>query len=301
MIRQSTSGPSAGLRRSVDLKSASADVDVAWMNSAMTSRPLAVEAIGLQKRFGEKVAVAGVDLRVERGAFFGLVGPNGAGKTTTLRMITCLLRPDSGSAVVDGLDVWSDPTAAKSRFGVLPDDLRLFERLSGREFLSYVGLLRRLDPAVALHRSDELLDVLGLGGAANELVADYSQGMRKKIGLGAALIHVPPVLFLDEPFESVDPISARVIQEVLAHYRDNGGTVIFSSHVMETVERLCDNVAIVHSGLVVASGTTDEVRAGRSLEQAFIDAVGGTGSGLHRLEWLRGESGAAPTMPAAVA
>ena len=277
-------------RRVRPLKEVAGGADVLGMSTGGSPCAPAVLAVGLQKRFGEKVAVAGVDLRVERGSFFGLVGPNGAGKTTTLRMITCLLRPDAGSAEVDGLDVWSDTTAAKARFGVLPDDLRLFERLTGREFLTYVGLLRRLAPEVARGRSEELLGVLGLRPAADELVADYSQGMRKKVGLGAALIHVPAVLFLDEPFESVDPISARVIQDVLGHYRSSGGTVIFSSHVMETVERLCDYVAIVHDGRVVATGLTDQVRAGRSLEQAFIDAVGATSTGVEHLDWLRGGS-----------
>jgi ABC-2 type transport system ATP-binding protein len=248
---------------------------------------LAVEAINLRKRFGEKVAVERVDLRVKRGSFFGVVGPNGAGKTTSMRMITCLLRPDDGHAFVDGLDVWADPTAAKHRFGVLPDDLRLFERLSGVEMLTYVGLLRRLDPDVAKRRADELLDVLGLTKARNELVTDYSQGMRKKIGLGAAMLHVPAVLFLDEPFESVDPVSSRIIQDVLARYRENGGTVIFSSHVMETVQRLCDEVAIVHDGRVVAHGPTEAVCAGRSLEQAFIDAVDAGSREVTDLGWLQ--------------
>ena len=253
----------------------------------MTPDPsLAVEAFGLQKRFGEKVAVERVDLRVQRGSFFGVVGPNGAGKTTSMRMITCLLRPDAGHAIVDGLDVWSDPTAAKHRFGVLPDDLRLFERLSGLEMLTYVGLLRRLDPAVAKRRADELLEVLGLTKARHELVTDYSQGMRKKIGLGAAMLHVPAVLFLDEPFESVDPVSSRIIQDVLGRYRENGGTVIFSSHVMETVERLCDEVAIVHDGRVVATGPTSEVCAGRTLEQAFIDSVDAGSRIVADLDWL---------------
>jgi ABC-2 type transport system ATP-binding protein len=246
----------------------------------------AVEAVGLQKRFGNKVAVERVDLRVERGSFFGVVGPNGAGKTTSMRMITCLLRPDAGSARVDGLDVWEDPTAAKHRFGVLPDDLRLFERLSGLEMLTYVGLLRRLSPAVARRRAEELLDVLGLTRAQHELVTDYSQGMRKKIGLGAAMLHVPAVLFLDEPFESVDPVSSRIIQDVLARYRASGGTVIFSSHVMETVQRLCDHVAIVHDGRVVADGPTAEVCNGRSLEQAFIDAVDAVSREMNDLDWL---------------
>jgi ABC-2 type transport system ATP-binding protein len=253
---------------------------------------LAVEAVGLEKRFGEKVAVERVDLRVNRGSFFGVVGPNGAGKTTSMRMITCLLKPDAGYAYVDGLNVWEDPTAAKHRFGVLPDDLRLFERLSGIEMLTYVGLLRRLTPEVAKKRAEEMLEVLGLTRARNELVTDYSQGMRKKIGLGAAMLHVPAVLFLDEPFESVDPVSCRKIQEVLALYRANGGTVIFSSHVMETVQRLCDHVAIVHDGKVVAHGPTAEVCGGRSLEQAFIDAVEGGSREIGELDWLHIEENA---------
>jgi ABC-2 type transport system ATP-binding protein len=262
-------------------------------SSARQPNPkLAVEAVGLQKKFGEKVAVERVDLRVERGSFFGVVGPNGAGKTTSMRMITCLLRPDHGYAYVDGLDVWADPTAAKHRFGVLPDDLRLLERLSGLEMLTYVGLLRRLDPKVAKRRAEELLEVLGLTRAQHELVTDYSQGMRKKIGLGAAMLHVPAVLFLDEPFESVDPVSSRIIQDVLARYRENGGTVIFSSHVMETVQRLCDNVAIVHDGRVVADGPTAAVCNGRTLEQAFIDSVDAGNRQVTDLDWLHIAEGA---------
>ena len=247
----------------------------------------AVLVSGLRKRYGDKVAVDGVDLRIERGAFFGIVGPNGAGKTTTLRMITCLLRPDSGTVIVDGIDVWADPIAAKARFGVLPDDLRLFERLTGRELLTYVGLLRRLPKELAAQRCDEVLEVLGMTGSADDLVADFSQGMRKKIGLGAAILHVPSVLFLDEPFESVDPVSARVVQDVLGQYRESGGTVVFSSHVMETVERLCDSVAIVNGGRVIATGPTESVRQGRTLEQTFVDAVGAREVKLDHLDWLR--------------
>lgn len=255
----------------------------------------AVLATGLVKRYGTKIAVDGIDLAVGRGLFFGVVGPNGAGKTTTLRMITCLLRPDAGRVLVDGIDVWADPVRAKSRFGVLPDDLRLFERLTGREFLTYVGLLRKLPRDLAEQRCREVLDVLGMSGSADDLVADFSQGMRKKIGLGAAILHVPSVLFLDEPFESVDPVSARILQEVLAQYRASGGTVVFSSHVMETVERLCDHVAIVHGGKVIATGPIDEVRAGRTLEQTFIDAVGAREVRLDHLDWLRSGLGAPRT------
>lgn len=254
----------------------------------------AVLAAGLQKRYGSKVAVKGVELRVPRGSFFGVVGPNGAGKTTTLRMITCLLRPDAGTIIVDGVNVWDDPIEAKRRFGVLPDDLRLFERLTGREFLTYIGLLRKLPEPLAKQRCEEVLDVLGMVDTGNSLVADFSQGMRKKIGLGAAILHVPSVLFLDEPFESVDPVSARVVQEVLGHYRESGGTVVFSSHVMETVERLCDHVAIVNAGEVVASGPTAEVCAGRTLEQTFIESVGANEVRLDHLDWLRSNLAATP-------
>jgi ABC-2 type transport system ATP-binding protein len=255
--------------------------------AALADTNAAVQAIGLRKAYGERVAVERVDLYVPRGAFFGVVGPNGAGKTTTLRMITCLLRPDEGTVIVDGLDVWADPVLAKTRFGVLPDDLRLFERLTGREFLTYVGLLRRLPEDLARQRCEEVLEVLGLLSSSNELVTDYSQGMRKKIALGAAILHVPSVLFLDEPFESVDPVSARVVQDVLGHYREAGGTVVFSSHVMETVERLCDHVAIVHGGRVIASGHTEDVRNGRTLEERFIESVGASEVRLDHLDWLR--------------
>jgi ABC-2 type transport system ATP-binding protein len=230
--------------------------------------------------------VAGVDLDVPTGSFFGLVGPNGAGKSTTLKMTTGLLRPDAGRAVVVGIDVWDTPVEAKRRIGVLPEDLRLFDRLSGAELLEFNGLLRGMDPAVIAARSRDLLDVLGLADAAGRLVVDYSQGMRKKIALACALLHAPRVLFLDEPFESVDPVSARTIREVLEHYTASGATVVFSSHVMETVERLCDRVAVMHQGRLVAAGSVEEVRGGRSLEDAFIDLVGAVDVGRTALPWL---------------
>ena len=248
---------------------------------------MAVRLLGLVKRFDTKLAVAGVDLEVPTGSFFGLVGPNGAGKTTTLRMATGLLRPDQGTAVVDGVDVWADPVSAKSRMGVLPEDLRLFDRLGGSELLGYTGELRSMPRDVIASRSVELLDVLGLAEAAGTMVVDYSQGMRKKIGLACALLHAPRVLFLDEPFESVDPVSARTIRAVLQRFTGAGGTVVFSSHVMDTVERLCDHVAILDAGRLVASGPTDDVRGGRPLEDVFVELVGAAHrSGSHDLSWL---------------
>jgi ABC-2 type transport system ATP-binding protein len=242
---------------------------------------------GLAKSFGAKRAVDAISLAVPHGCFFGLVGPNGAGKTTALRMATGLLRPDAGSAVVDNIDVWQDPRAAKARIGVLPEDLRLFDRLTGTELLSYTGLLRSMPEPVIAERSGELLGVLGLTDAADTLVVDYSHGMRKKIALAAALLHGPRILFLDEPFEAIDPVSARAIRGVLERYTDGGGTVVFSSHVMELVERLCDRVAVMHLGRVVSEGSLDEVRGGRaSLEDAFVELVGATEVDGRELGWL---------------
>src|SRR5918911_4199581 len=187
---------------------------------------------GLAKRFGPKLAVAGIDLDIPHGSFFGLVGPNGAGKTTTLSMVTGLLRPDAGTVAIDGLDVWRNPSDAKRRIGVLPEDLRLFDRLTGAELLTYNGLLRGMPAAVVEARSRELLGLLGLAEAAGTLVVDYSHGMRKKIALAAALLHAPRVLFLDEPFEAIDPVSARTIRTLLDRYTAGGGTGGFSRHVV---------------------------------------------------------------------
>lgn len=257
----------------------------------LASGPPAVSIRGLKKSFGAKVAVRGVDLEIPAGTFFGIVGPNGAGKTTTLRMTTGLLRPDAGEVSVDGIDVWRDTVEAKRRIGVLPEQLQLFDRLTASELLTYVGLLRSMDEATVLSRSRELLDVLGLTSAAGVAVTDFSQGMRKKIGLACALLHAPRVLFLDEPFESVDPVSARTLRAVLRRYVASGGTVVLSSHVMDTVERLCDHVAVIHEGRVVAAGTTSAVRGGRDLEEVFAELVGATRSAEVGLDWLSSSSG----------
>lgn len=250
-------------------------------------RSMAVQLRGLAKRFGPVPAVSGIDLDVRRGRFFGLVGPNGAGKTTTLAMVTGLLRPDAGSIRVDGIDVWARPLLARERMGVLPEGLRLFERLSGRELLHFTGRLRGMPTAKVDERAGELLAVLGLSDAGDQLVVDYSTGMRKKVALAAALLHNPAVLFLDEPFEAVDPVSARTIREVLRAFTGRGGTVVFSSHVMDLVERICDDVAVMAGGRVLAVGPVDEVRAGRPLEEVFVELVGGgVVRGDTGLDWL---------------
>jgi ABC-2 type transport system ATP-binding protein len=234
----------------------------------------AIEVRGLRKSFGPKEAVAGIDLKIAAGSLAGLVGPNGAGKTTSLSMMTGLLRPDGGQVVINGLDVWADPVAAKAAIGVVPAEARLFERLTGGETLEYAGRLRGLPAGEARSRAAQLLDVLDLAADAKRLVADYSTGMRKKAALGCALIHNPPVLFLDEPLEGVDPISADVIRRLLTRLAGSGSTVLFSSHVMELVEQVCDHVSVIDNGKIVATGTTDQVRGGKTLQQAFIDLVG---------------------------
>ena len=241
---------------------------------------------GLVKRFDSKVAVAGVNLDVPTGSFFGLLGPNGAGKTTTLSMAVALLRPTAGTAYVLGHDVWSDPVEAKRRLGVLPDGVRMFDRLSGAELLAYTGLLRGMDPGEVDARAKDLLDVLGLSDAGRTLVVDYSAGMKKKIGLACALLHAPRLLVLDEPFEAVDPISAALIRDILHRYVHGGGTVVFSSHVMEVVEKLCTHVAIMADGAIKSVGTLDDVRRGRDLEDVFVEVVGGRTATGEELSWL---------------
>ncbi|GGX14885.1 ABC transporter ATP-binding protein [Streptomyces noursei] len=262
---------------------------VATPDGALAGPP-AVRIEGLWKRFGEQTAVHGIDLTLPAGHFIGLVGPNGAGKTTTLSMVTGLLRPDSGRVEIGGHDVWQDPVGVKSRIGVLPEGLRLFERLSGRELLAYIGRLRGLPGAEVDKRAGQLLDVLDLSGSQHKLVVDYSTGMRKKIGLAAALLHNPEILFLDEPFEGVDPVSAQTIRGVLERYTSSGATVIFSSHVMELVESLCDWVAVMAAGRIRAQGPLAEVRgAAPSLQDAFLELVGARGRGAgQNLDWLGG-------------
>jgi len=242
--------------------------------------------VGLSKRFGDTVAADRVDLVVPSGSFYGLVGPNGAGKTTSLSMAVGLLRPDTGTARVLGLDVWSDPERAKALVGVLPDALSYPERLTGRELLTYVGLLRGLARRVVAERTEELLSVLGLAEARDNLVVDYSTGMRKKIGLAAALLHAPRLLVLDEPFEAVDPVSAATIRTILARLVVSGGTVIFSSHVMPLVERLCSHVAVIARGKVLVAGTLAEVRAGRALDDVLVDLLHADIGGAEGLVWL---------------
>ncbi|TDQ03318.1 MULTISPECIES: ABC transporter ATP-binding protein [unclassified Leifsonia] len=249
------------------------------------TRPTVLTISGVQKRYGDTVAVDGVTLDIAEGSFYGIVGPNGAGKTTTLSIITGLLRPDAGRVVVHGVDVWAEPVRAKHIIGVLPDKLRLFDRLTGAQFLRYAGTLRGLSAKTVRARTGDLAAAFGIEDALDRLVADYSAGMTKKIALAAAMIHSPRLLVLDEPFESVDPVSAANIIDILQRYTAAGGTVVVSSHGMDMIQRVCDSVAIIVRGQVLASGTIDEVRGEQTLEERFVDLAGGR-KAAEGMEWL---------------
>ena len=240
---------------------------------------------GVTKSFGQTRAVDRIDLTVPAGTFYGIVGPNGAGKTTTLSMIAGLLRPDQGVIEVAGIDLRAAPARAKRQMGILPDRLRTFDRLTGRQLLHYYGALRGLRSSVVESRTADLARAFDLTDALGRTVSDYSTGMTKKIMLAGAMIHSPRVLVLDEPFESVDPVSSAVILDILAAYVDHGGTVILSSHGMELVERVCSGVAVIVAGQVLAQGTVDAVRGDLTLEQRFIELAGGLGD-AEGLEWL---------------
>ena len=245
----------------------------------------AVEIRGLAKLFDDKVAVDRINLTIPSGSFYGLVGRNGAGKTTTISMVTGMLQPTEGTALIRGIDMWADPLKAKAHLGVLPDGVHLFDKLTGEQLITYSGYLHGIDKETVASRVKDLLAAMDLTDAAGRAVADYSAGMTKKIALAAALVHAPSVLILDEPFEAVDPVSAANIQDILRGFVASGGTVIISSHVMDLVQRLCDHVAVMDSGRILAAGTVDEVRAGVSLEERFVQLVGGRTSS-EGLSWL---------------
>lgn len=246
---------------------------------------IALQVSGLTKSFGGQHAVDAIDLTVPAGSFYGIVGPNGAGKTTTLSMIAGLLKPDEGTITVCGVDARNNPRAARRLIGVLPDRLRTFDRLTGKQLLSYFGALRGLPARTVDERVADLARAFDLTEALGRVVSDYSAGMTKKIMMAGALIHSPRVLILDEPFESVDPVSSTVILDILTAYVNNGGTVILSSHGMDLVERVCSRLAVIVAGQVLAEGTIEAVRGGVTLEQRFVELSGGV-SDAEGLEWL---------------
>lgn len=274
------------------------------MNSVEPERVPAVETFELVRRFGDFTAVDRVNLRVERGQFFGFLGPNGAGKSTTIKMLTGLLQPTGGSVRVLGRDLAEESLEVKRRIGVVPEDLNLFERLTGAEMLTFTGRMYGLAREETTARGRELLALMELDADPKKLVVEYSHGMKKKLSLACALIHRPEILFLDEPFEGVDALASRTLKDLLLKLTARGITVFLTSHVLEIVERLCTHIAIITEGRLVVEGALGELRRGialadgdagsnpLSLEDYFIRVIGGARpAGENVLPWLAGEEG----------
>jgi ABC-2 type transport system ATP-binding protein len=255
--------------------------------SRFGTAPPALEIAGVTKRFGEKVAVNDLSLRLAPGDFLGLLGRNGAGKSTTLKMVTGLIEPTSGSIRINGLDVGTEPIAVKRLMGVMPEDMALLDRLTGPQFLRFVGRMYGLTDEVADARREELFVTLDLHPEPGGLITDFSYGMKKKLALCAALIHGPRIVFLDEPFEGIDPVTSRTIKGILLALRGKGVTLVLTSHVLEIVEKTCPLVAIIDEGRLLGFGTLEELRSahgGGSLESVFLGLVGGGRTG--DLSWL---------------
>lgn len=256
--------------------------------------PPAVELDGLTRRFEDKVAVDGIHLTVGQGEFFGFLGPNGAGKSTTIKMMCGLLPPTSGTARILGIDVTADPLGVRRRIGVLPEEVSLYERLTPVESLCLVGRLHGLSEDEIGQRTAALLDLMEIEeGDRHRLVLDFSMGMRKKVSLAAALIHGPRVLFLDEPFNGIDVVTMRAIQDVLRDAVARGVTIFFSSHILDLVQRLCTRFAIIHHGVLRVCGTLEQARlqmgadGDATLEDLFVQVAGGDRSGSGGLEFYR--------------
>ncbi len=251
---------------------------------------LAIETHQLTRYFDDFCAVNAIDLRVERGTFYGFLGPNGAGKSTTIKMLTGLLAPSQGEILVLGMDVL-DPRQAlevKRRVGVIPEDLALFDNLTAREYLTFVGRMYLLTRPTIRSRTDELLALLGLENEEKKLTLEYSHGMKKKLALAAALLPNPDLLFLDEPFEGVDAVTSRVIRDLLGGFVTRGSTVFLTSHVLEIVEKLCTHVGIIVKGGLVEQAALETIRQGESLEDRFLQKAGADALATPKLSWLEG-------------
>ena len=248
----------------------------------------AIRTEALTRRFGDFLAVDALDLGVRRGSFFGFLGPNGAGKSTTIKMLTGMLAPSGGRIKILGRDLAADPLAVKRLIGVVPEDLNLFDRLTGAEYLTFVGRMFELGRGLVAERTAELLRLMELEDKPRSLLIEYSHGMRKKISLAAALIHNPQVLFLDEPFEGVDAVAARAIKNLLERLRGRGVTIFLTSHILEIVERLCTDIAVINHGRLVAAGPLDELReaVGTTLEDYFVKLVSGERQVAETLSWI---------------
>jgi len=245
----------------------------------------ALELESLTKRFGDKTAVDDLSLSLEPGTFLGLLGRNGAGKSTTLKMVTGLLQPTAGHIRILGLDLAADPIGVKRQIGAMPEDMALLDMLTGPQYLRFVGRMYGMPDELIDARRAELFDKLDLAVPPKQLIADYSFGMKKKVALCAALIHAPRMVFLDEPFEGIDPVTSRTIKDILHSLQQSGVTLVLTSHILEVVERLCPLIAILDEGRLKGFGPLEELRrGGESLEQLFVDLVGGVQKG--ELSWL---------------
>ena len=249
---------------------------------------LAIETHKLTRYFGDACAVNGIELAVERGTFYGFLGPNGAGKSTTIKMLTGLLAPSSGRMLVLGKNMsdLGEALEAKRRMGVIPEDLALFDNLTAREYLTFVGRIHLMPRDTIRSRSEELLSLLDLAGEEKKLTLEYSHGMKKKLAMAAALLPNPDLLFLDEPFEGVDAVTSRVIRDLLANFVGRGSTVFLTSHVLEIVERLCTHVGIIVKGQLVEQASLDSIRQGGTLEDRFLQVAGADQEAARKLNWL---------------
>ncbi len=239
-----------------------------------------IQLESLTKTYGSFTAVDGIDLHAPKGELFGLLGPNGAGKTSTLMMIAGILRPDGGRVLIDGFDVVKDPYRAKARLGYIPDRPFVYEKLTGRELLRFTAALYGQEGPEIETRIDELMSLWDLDRWADELIETYSHGMRQKLIISSALVHRPRALVIDEPLVGLDPKAARILKDLLRAFAESGGTALISTHSLEFAEVLCDRLAVISQGNIVAYGTMDELRVeaeseGSGLEEIFLRLTGG--------------------------
>jgi ABC-2 type transport system ATP-binding protein len=246
----------------------------------------AISIRNLRKVYDGRAVVDGLTLEVPRGCFFGFLGPNGAGKSTTIRMLTGLISPSSGEIELLGLPMPAQEMEIKKRIGLVPDESLLFDRLTGPEFLEFVGRMYGLERTLSRQRTGELLELFELANEPRKLISEYSKGMRKRLAMAASLIHRPELFLMDEPFEGVDAVGARLMKDILLDQVRHGATIFLTSHVLEVVERLCDHVAIINNGKLIRAGSMDELRNGtNTLEEVFVREVGAERS-FERLDWL---------------
>jgi len=249
---------------------------------------LAIETHQLARYFDEFCAVDRIDLKVERGTFYGFLGPNGAGKSTTIKMLTGLLAPSQGDISVLGMNPLNAVEAleVKRKVGVVPEDLALFDNLTAREYLTFVGRMYLVPLATIKSRMDELLGMMRLEDEEKKLTIEYSHGMKKKLALAAALLPNPDLLFLDEPFEGIDVVTSRVLRDMLSSFVSRGSTIFLTSHVLEIVEKLCTHVGIIAQGKLVEQTSLEDLRSGSSLEDRFLEKVGRDNEVTQKLSWL---------------